>query len=94
MHDHNGTPLKVGDKVFIPATITNCTGDPTGKYCNVNVETDYLMGQDDPGAYKTTITLNAGQVVLVEAAPAAEPTQETAQASAPSPAPETAPAAE
>ena len=64
MHDRNGKLIGVGDKVMIPATITQCNGLPDTNYCNILVETDELMGRGDPLEYKVQISLNAHQVIL------------------------------
>lgn len=53
MHDRNGNPLKVGDKVTIEAVITNLC--PTPDYCNVTVETVHPR---KPDGHKECITLN------------------------------------
>ena len=68
MHDRNGNPLKGGDKVMIPATITRCSlGDQSAnKYCNIGVNLDVKMGLDDPNASVMSLSLNAGQVDLVK----------------------------
>lgn len=69
MHDRNGKPLAVGDKVMIPATITSCSpSDEVNKYCNIGVALDVKMGLDDEKAYVMNVSLNAGQVEKVEAA--------------------------
>ena len=66
MHDRNGNPVAVGDKVMVPATIISCsTPIPLNKYCNITVQFDVKMGLDDPNAYFMTTTLNAGQVEKV-----------------------------
>ena len=65
MHDRNGNPLKVGDKVAIPATITS-TSVGEQKFCNIGVALDVKMGLDDPSAYVMTLSLNAGQVDLIK----------------------------
>lgn len=59
MHDRDGQPLKVGDKVFIHATVTE-THDPGSEYCNVKVVTDIPMADR---TVRDTIVLNAKQVV-------------------------------
>jgi hypothetical protein len=61
MHDRNGNPLHVGDKIMIPATILSCNGGDQ-KYCNISVQLDVKMGLDDEKAYFMTMSLNAGQV--------------------------------
>ena len=71
MHDRNGNPLAVGDKIMIPATIlTTSPSTEVNKYCNIWVQLDVKMGIDDPNAYFMTSSLNAGQVekVLIEPA--------------------------
>lgn len=60
MHDRNGKPLAVGDKVLIPGVVAT-VGTP-GKHCNLTVATDVPM---DDRPY--SITLNAGQCEKVEA---------------------------
>ena len=63
MHNRNGNPVAVGDKIMVPATIISCsTPDPLNKYCNITVQFDVKMGLDDPNAYYMTSTFNAGQV--------------------------------
>jgi len=63
MHDRNGNPLKVGDRVNIPAVITSCSpSDVVNKYCNIGVALEVKMGLDDEKAYIMTMSLNAGQV--------------------------------
>ena len=62
MHDRNGQPLNVGDRVLIPGVITRAqTGTD---FCNITVETDEKMF---PGEYKSEISLNAKQVEKVAA---------------------------
>lgn len=57
MHDKNGKPLAVGDRVTVTATIKETyLGE---EYCNVQLETEEPMY---PGDNKTIITLNAKQV--------------------------------
>lgn len=58
-HDRDKRPIKVGDTVNIPCVVTNISGGE--EYCNLTAETVIPMF---PGTSKTTITLNAGQVVL------------------------------
>lgn len=61
MHDRNGKPLKVGDKVNVPCTITACMSGETD-WCNVTLVTDVPMGTRTVG---DSITLNAKQTELV-----------------------------
>lgn len=63
MHDRNGNPLKVGDKVNVPCIITACQSGDT-EYCNVTLNTEVPM---DGRPY--TLSLNAKQTELVESAP-------------------------
>jgi hypothetical protein len=63
MHDHNGTPLKVGDKVTILGTIVNLS-EGTPDYCNVTVET--LHGRRPDGQQERFSAINTAQLVLVE----------------------------
>ena len=63
MHDRYGNPLKVGDRVNIPAIITSCSPSyAVNKYCNIGVALEVKMGLDDEKAYIMSISLNAGQV--------------------------------
>lgn len=65
MHDANGTPLKVGDKVIIPGVITNlCAGNPD--YCNVDVET--TLGRRPDGNKEHFSAINTAQIVKVASA--------------------------
>ncbi len=64
MHDRNGNPLKVGDKVNVPCVITACqVSDAENEYCNVTLQTEVPMAGN---AY--TISLNAKQTELVRSA--------------------------
>ena len=63
MHDRNGKPVKVGDKVNVPCVIT-ATQDGESEYCNVTLVTEVPMGTRTVG---DTLTLNAKQTELVEA---------------------------
>lgn len=59
MHDANGTPLKVGDEVMIPATITQLS--ETSDYCNVTAVSKY--GRRPDGAQETLTAINTGVLV-------------------------------
>ena len=61
MHDRNGKPLKVGDKVNVPCIVTAV--QPGAEYCNLTVETEEPMF---PTQNKNTITFNSKQVEKVE----------------------------
>jgi hypothetical protein len=60
MHDRNGTQLKVGDIVMMPARVTNLS-ESTADYCNVNIES--VHGRRPDGA-KETFCINTGVLVL------------------------------
>ena len=60
MLDRNGTLLKVGDVVFLPARITNLSEGTEG-YCNVTIES--LEGRR-PDDQKETCCINTGVLVL------------------------------
>jgi len=65
MHDVNGTPLKVGDKVMIPGVITELN-EGNEDFCNVTVETEY--GRRPDGQYDRYSAINTGQLVLMRRA--------------------------
>lgn len=58
MHDAKGRPLQVGDRVMIPATITQTY--EAFDYCNIVVETIATM---PPNTSKTVSTLNTKQLL-------------------------------
>ena len=62
MHDKNGTPVKRGDIVLIPAVIVSAS--PNNDFCNLDVET--LHGQRPDGRKNTIYALNTAQVILLE----------------------------
>jgi hypothetical protein len=64
MHDANGTPLKVGDKVIIPGVVTQLS--PMEDYCNVSVET--TLGRKPDGEKNTFGAINTAQIVKVATA--------------------------
>ncbi len=59
MHDVNGTPLKVGDKVSIEYTIKTITSGPD--YCNITAESVYVRR---PDGLRETFCGNSGVAVL------------------------------
>lgn len=65
MHDRNGTPLKKGDLVMIPAIITELS--PNEDYCNVTVKT--LDGRRPDGKEETISAINTAVMVLANKAP-------------------------
>lgn len=69
MHDRNGTPLKKGDVVLIPAVITELHA--TEDYCNVSLQSLYGRRPDDAKEYFGAI--NTGVMVLHESLETAVP---------------------
>lgn len=63
MHDANGTPLKVGDKVMIPCEITYLS-ESTPDYCNVTVQTE--LGRRPDGHKESFSAINTAQLVLIQ----------------------------
>ena len=66
MHDAKNRPLKVGDRVLIPATITELSA--TADYCNVTVES--AIGRRPDGQREKVSAINTG--VLLRCNPADE----------------------
>ena len=60
MHDHNGTPLKVGDKVMVEFLVKEVHA--TEEYCNLTLESVYGRLPDDKK--EDCIGLNSHVVVL------------------------------
>ena len=64
MHDRNGTPLKKGDLVLIPAVITDIqAGDD---YCNVSLQSAH--GRRPDGSKEYIGGINTAVLVLHESA--------------------------
>lgn len=63
MHDKNGTELKVGDIVLVPAVITQLSTG-TEEYCNVSIET--VHGRRPDGSKERMSAINTGVLVLHE----------------------------
>lgn len=61
MHDANGTPLVKGDKVLIPAVITDLSAGE--EFCNVTVET--TLGRRPDGSKEKISAINTGVLVKV-----------------------------
>ena len=61
MHDANGHPLKVGDKVLVPAVITSLGGGE--EYCNVGIET--TLGRRPDGLKEKMSAINTAVLVKV-----------------------------
>jgi hypothetical protein len=60
MHDRNGTELRQGDVVLIPAVITGLS--PGEDYCNVSLQTVHGRRPDDAKEYIGAI--NTGVCIL------------------------------
>lgn len=60
MHDRNGTALKKGDTVLIPAVITEL--HPTDEYCNVSLQS--VHGRRPDGQKEFVQAINTGVLVL------------------------------
>lgn len=65
MHDRNGNPVKVGDRVQLQGEITQ-TSDGTEEYCNVTVK--ITEKDQEHGAFnvQSTVVVNAKQTELIE----------------------------
>lgn len=64
MHDKNGTELKKGDVVLIPAVITELSGGED--FCNVSLES--VHGRRPDGCKEYFGAINTGVLVLHERA--------------------------
>lgn len=62
MHDKNGTELKKGDVVLVPAVVTELHGGED--FCNVTLQTVHARRPD--GLKETVSAINTGVVVLHE----------------------------
>ena len=62
MHDVNGKPLKVGDRVNIPCVVKQCS--TTEDYCNVSLET--VHGRRPDGQKESISAINTGVVEKVD----------------------------
>lgn len=60
MHDRNGTLLKKGDIVLVPAIITELHATET--FCNVSLKT--VHGRRPDGAPESISAINTGVLVL------------------------------
>jgi hypothetical protein len=61
MHDANGHPLKKGDKVLIPAVITDLS--PGEDYCNVTLKS--TLGRRPDGNQESFSGINTAVLVKV-----------------------------
>lgn len=60
MHDKNGTELKKGDVVLVPAVITELQAGED--YCNVTIQS--VHGRRPDGSKETISAINTGVLVL------------------------------
>jgi len=65
MHDRDGNPLKVGDKVYIPCVVESL--DPQADYCNVSLKS--VHGRRPDGALESIQAINTGVLVKGEVPP-------------------------
>jgi hypothetical protein len=71
-HDRNGRLVQKGDTVLVPMTVVEVYS--AEDYCNVQLK---IEGENGPGRITGgSLTLNARQVVLEEAAPDTGPLDE------------------
>lgn len=63
MHDRNGNPLKVGDRVALVATIEETS--TSEDYCNVKVKVTEEGQDHGPRNVTSTIWVNAKQTELI-----------------------------
>lgn len=61
MHDKNGKPLKLGDKVSVDFVIDDV--QPGVEYCNCRVK---IPGENGPANVLGQLTLNSRQVTKLE----------------------------
>lgn len=66
MHDRNGNPIKVGDRVSLVGEITSTSAGE--EYCNVTVKVTEKGQDHGPYNVQTTVVVNAKQTELIEAA--------------------------
>lgn len=68
MHDRNGTELRHGDIVLVPARITELNGGE--EFCNVSLES--TDGRRPDGIKETIHGINTGVCVLLQRAEAVQ----------------------
>ncbi len=61
MHDAKGRTLSLGDRVMIPAVVTEL--HPTDDYCNVSAAS--ALGRRPDGAKETFSAINTGVMVRI-----------------------------
>jgi tartrate dehydratase beta subunit/fumarate hydratase class I family protein len=64
MHDKNGNPLKVGDRVTVEGEITSTSA--TDDYCNVTLKVGEKDQEHGPHNVTGTLVVNAKQTTLIE----------------------------
>lgn len=69
MHDRNGKPIKVGDRVQLQGEITSTSA--SDEFCNVTVKITEKGQDHGPFNVQGTVVLNARQTELIEESPAA-----------------------
>lgn len=65
MHDRNGTPLKVGDVVYLKAKVIETYG--CEDYCNAQLKVGFEK-EHGPDNVTNTFTVNTRQLLLLEKA--------------------------
>lgn len=68
MHDRNGNPVKVGDRVQIQGEITSTSA--VDEYCNVTIRVTEKGQEHGPHNVQGTVVVNAKQTELIESAEA------------------------
>jgi hypothetical protein len=64
MHDKNGKPLKVGDRVTVEGEITSTSASED--YCNVTLKIGEKGQEHGPHNVTGTLVVNAKQTELIE----------------------------
>lgn len=64
MHDRNGNPVKVGDRVLVQGEITSTSA--TDEYCNVTIKITEKDQEHGPFNVTGTLVVNARQTELIE----------------------------
>lgn len=64
MHDRNGNPVKVGDRVLVQGEITSAGA--TDEYCNVTIKITEKDQEHGPFNVTGTLVVNARQTELIE----------------------------
>lgn len=67
MHDRNGNPIKVGDRVALQGEVTSTSA--TEEYCNVTVKITEKGQEHGPFNVQGVVVVNAKQTELIESVP-------------------------